>query len=339
MSLLGSGTSSIAMFDVQTRTFPMLQCAGDNVAFSTDYIEHYAAIDPRADFANTIRSSTVLYDYLWTDEAGLKASDYHNWQIREFGEKYTLGLGTFFGDRIVAALFAGRTAKQGHADDEQIDLCRVLLPHFSRAVEISQNLGHVPAKDVLESLRIGVVLLDHDGRVLFANHSARTMAASVDGFDLATRGIACRRSVDQSVLDALIGAAATNGMTRGGQLLIPRKTGRAPFVVSVSPWSGEPPDLGGGRPAVMVTIADPAVRTESAERCLAGLFGLSEAEARLAMLMYEGLALKEASIRSGVTMNTLKTQLKSIFRKTEARRQSDLVKLVSVAMVSGTRAS
>ena len=54
-------------------------------------------------------------------------------------------------------------------------------------------------------------------------------------------------------------------------------------------------------------------------------------EARLAAQLARDISLTEAADTFGVTRNTVRAQLRSIFDKTEARRQSDLVRLLHSA--------
>jgi DNA-binding CsgD family transcriptional regulator len=46
------------------------------------------------------------------------------------------------------------------------------------------------------------------------------------------------------------------------------------------------------------------------------------------MVLLEGQSLKEAAERSGVTHNTAKSQLKSVFLKTQVQRQGQLIRLL-----------
>lgn len=57
-------------------------------------------------------------------------------------------------------------------------------------------------------------------------------------------------------------------------------------------------------------------------------FGLTPSEARLAATITAGLSLQEIATRFGVGIGTLRTQLKSVFIKTDTRRQSELVALL-----------
>ena len=67
---------------------------------------------------------------------------------------------------------------------------------------------------------------------------------------------------------------------------------------------------------------------------LRGRFGLTVAESRLACLVVLGLSLRDASSILRVSDNTVRTQLKAVFRKTGVARQGELI-----ALALGTRAS
>ena len=61
---------------------------------------------------------------------------------------------------------------------------------------------------------------------------------------------------------------------------------------------------------------------------LSALYGLSPAECRLADLMVAETDLSRVAEFIGVTVNTARFMPKSIFRKTETNRQSQLVRLL-----------
>jgi DNA-binding CsgD family transcriptional regulator len=58
------------------------------------------------------------------------------------------------------------------------------------------------------------------------------------------------------------------------------------------------------------------------------LFGFTRAEAEDAHLLCEGLSVDEVAERRGVKPTTVRSQIKSAFSKTGAKRQSDLVRIV-----------
>jgi DNA-binding CsgD family transcriptional regulator len=61
-------------------------------------------------------------------------------------------------------------------------------------------------------------------------------------------------------------------------------------------------------------------------------FGLSPRQATLTAMLFSGRSVKEAAIMLGITEGSARQYLKLIFRKTGARRQADLVRLVSRAL-------
>lgn len=76
---------------------------------------------------------------------------------------------------------------------------------------------------------------------------------------------------------------------------------------------------------VFLSSRDLAQGTEIAQQGL----GLTAAEARLTAKLAQGLALADAAVELGISSHTARTQLKSIFAKTGARRQSELVGMLT----------
>ena len=61
-------------------------------------------------------------------------------------------------------------------------------------------------------------------------------------------------------------------------------------------------------------------------------FGLTPAEARLALHLVAGETLRSAEAKLSITYETARTHLKSIFSKTGTRRQAELVMVVVSAL-------
>jgi DNA-binding CsgD family transcriptional regulator len=73
-------------------------------------------------------------------------------------------------------------------------------------------------------------------------------------------------------------------------------------------------------------------RTDSETDLMRVQLGLSPRQAKLTALLFSGRSVKEAAIMLGITEGSARQYLKLIFRKTGARRQADLVRLVSRAL-------
>lgn len=78
-----------------------------------------------------------------------------------------------------------------------------------------------------------------------------------------------------------------------------------------------------------VWIIDTGSPASGNERLLCTLFGLSPAEARLALGLVAGQKAEEYSRKAGVGIATVRSQLHSIFAKTHTGRQAALVALLA----------
>ena len=82
------------------------------------------------------------------------------------------------------------------------------------------------------------------------------------------------------------------------------------------------------RPAVCVVITDPDRSTPFLKMRLQSVYGLTEAEARLAALLADGERLRPAAAKLGITYGTCRARLADIFEKTQTRSQPELVALL-----------
>ena len=113
----------------------------------------------------------------------------------------------------------------------------------------------------------------------------------------------------------------------GGCLRVSREN-RTPLSVLVVPHCSGCSWVDVVRPRSIVFVSDP--EEGAAPKCenLHANFGLTPAEAALALEMSKADGLRAAANRLGVSLATAHTQLAHIFDKTGARRQAQLVRLL-----------
>lgn len=73
----------------------------------------------------------------------------------------------------------------------------------------------------------------------------------------------------------------------------------------------------------------PAAAPVDTAESLRTVFMLSPSEARVATLLFDGKTVAEAAAALGITYDTARQYLKRVFAKTGARRQAELVRLIS----------
>jgi DNA-binding CsgD family transcriptional regulator len=81
--------------------------------------------------------------------------------------------------------------------------------------------------------------------------------------------------------------------------------------------------------AVLVFIVDPANRSSIPLARLVDAFGLTPAEARVAVASSAGKTTLETAHLLGLSPNTVKTHMRRVFAKTGTGRQAELARLVA----------
>jgi DNA-binding CsgD family transcriptional regulator len=184
-------------------------------------------------------------------------------------------------------------------------------------------------KSAIDHLSIGIVFVDSKAVVVLFNRTAEELLRRNDGLLLVHNRLHASSHRESSGLEAMITKAVQTGNDNGfarGTTLLSRRTGR-PLAVTAVPL----PQVGLGfvqTPFAILFISDPDQKIEVPADFLRRCYGLTVAEARLATVLVEGRSLKEAADLCGVTHNTVRSQLKAIFMKTDVQRQAQLIRVI-----------
>ena len=79
------------------------------------------------------------------------------------------------------------------------------------------------------------------------------------------------------------------------------------------------------RGGVALILIDPSQAPLLSAGHVTSLFGLTPAEAQLAVALSQGISLNAYADRRGISVGTVRIQMKRILEKTDSRRQADLV--------------
>jgi DNA-binding CsgD family transcriptional regulator len=238
------------------------------------------------------------------------------------------------GSRLASvSIYRNSASKQFEATD--LDILRFLLPHMRRAFKLhfqfSESKARAEGTEIaLNMLKNGVIFIGDKGQVVLVNRCADALLRRKDGIHLENGKLTAKRHLESAALQSMIAAATQTGngksLSAGGAILINRENGR-PLSITVAPLPNTTMALE-KRPAAVLFISDPDQNSELPVGLLQRCYGLTAAEARLAILLVEGRALNEAADFCGVTRNTAKTQLKNVFAKTQVQRQGELIRLL-----------
>lgn len=204
-------------------------------------------------------------------------------------------------------------------------LRRSLQRHRFQQSRIAPPEATVHAQGVIEMFPMAVIIADAKGTARLVNARARALLAARQAMFLDPLGRVrlIDRAQDARLYQTI--RAEQEGADTDCALAAPRREDGVPLSVLVVPVGrGE----GGLARGVMLFVSDPDAPTTIHPETLEGLYGLTSAEARLVISLVSGQTLDAVAASTGISPNTLKNQLKSVFRKTGATRQAELMKLV-----------
>jgi len=237
----------------------------------------------------------------------------------------------------VLSLTLNRSRQAGAFGQAEVDLLRALVPHMRRSMNLFRQLRRVHdlgqvLVESLDFLPVGVVLAGLSGDVFATNRTARDILAIQDGLCLSAGGRLSTGQPEQDQrLQQMITAAAQFGardLGPVGSFEVARSSDKGALGVMVFAAGGQPSALMEPDGCAAIYLSDPHLRIETAEPVLRGLYGLTQAEARLAAQLVRGQTLEQVASQQGVSLNTLRTHLKRVFAKTGTARQADLVSLL-----------
>lgn len=172
---------------------------------------------------------------------------------------------------------------------------------------------------MLDELDYGMLLLDAQGKVLHANHAARSACANGHPLQLLGRTLQARRSEHAGLLDDALDAAR-----RGRRRLLALGDAAHPVNVTVVPLET------GGMQATLLMMSRRQVCEALSLQGFARCHGLTLAETRLLEGLCAGSEPGALARRHGVSLATVRTQIASIRTKTGAASIRGLMRQLSV---------
>jgi DNA-binding CsgD family transcriptional regulator len=191
------------------------------------------------------------------------------------------------------------------------------------------------AEAVLDKLNRGIVIFDPDARVHFLNDSAMRLIRESQAIDVIdSRLVFTEAECQERFVGYLRGCTESAGSSMDQcsiVMRVPAGSCTTPYRVLLSPLKTPANPATGSRDTRHVLmIYEPHAGRQLPLRILTELYGLSEAEAALAELLFEGDSLEAAAQRLHISINTAKTHLHHVFVKCDVHSQGELLQLLSL---------
>ena len=280
----------------------------------------------------------------FVNESDLRQSEIYRRLLKPCGVEYTLMTCTVLSDveQTTFALFRG--PDQPPFGESERALLGKLVPHIRQAAALHRRLLNLDferraAMESLNGVNVAMILLARGGEVVFANDSAVAIGDAVDGISFQEGAVdfvdpGARRALNRA-LASLASAGEADRSLLSIPLAIGRPSGGPDYLATLSALRGlhlNPSPLARGRPLALLMVVDPSRELVRADLLLERLYGLTPMEAKVLSELLGGRPQTSVANELSISINTVKTHLRQVFRKTNTRRQAELVGKVKEAV-------
>lgn len=334
---VGGEGGMLRLTDYSNRKVGFFETVGYEPQFTQAYRDYYIALDPlREYFENSPVGTMNLASQLANYDSILDSEFYNDYMLPQ-SRKYLAGA-TLARDGNFTIQFAiQRSPQAGDFGSEEMQLLRLLLPHLTRAVQLHRLIGETSARTdmayaSLDQARIGIFLMDDCGHILHINRAGEKLLSS-GKISVFQQKLALTSPSATAQLHKLIASAAhptlEQTLRSGGDMKLLSSEGHVDLKLCVTPLSGRDENINLSMPtgSVAVFVSRLGTLRLSWQR-VATTYGLSPAEAKLAVIIAQGRSPDKAAKHLFISVHTARAQLKSIFTKTGTNRQTELVSLL-----------
>lgn len=353
-SSFDGATGIIHVLDSDTNAKPLSISFGHDDAFAASLASYYAELNPypaigfhRLPVGKAVHSA----DYLPVES--VEDSEFFNdWMKPQKMHSDHLAL-LLRNDHGLALLgVAPRASNYAGKRQRYAQKLQLLAPHLIRAIEMNRVVSvarqaEISSNAALDSLGSAAFLLEASGRLLVASVQAEALLRGDNVVSLdRSKVLRAANAGEDMDLSAVIQRCATGiGNPSARPLrLTSRATGQAyvAWMVPLQPVRSHAPSRRfelfsrlAAQPAVLVMVASAEKGIDIPADTIQAIFRLSAAEARLVKALVGGRSLAEYAADAGLSRNTTRNQLASIFLKTGTTRQTELVVMVVRALGTG----
>lgn len=217
----------------------------------------------------------------------------------------------------------------------KLDTIRRLLPHIRQTVSVWQTLAGAGAlgatlTKLFEITGTGVIQLDSSGRIVEASDRVRDLLRTGNSLFDRDGFLFARMPQDNDGLQVLLGRALSlfGAPSAGGSMILRRPPPLGPLALHVHPVGGQGMDFPVWPVAALVLVVEPANEAGIDPDVAAAALDLTGMESRVAVLLAQGMSVREIAATTGRKGSTIRSHVKRMFVKHGLSRQAQLVRLV-----------
>jgi DNA-binding CsgD family transcriptional regulator len=308
-----------------------------------EYVRKYQFIDPRKALMQRLGPDEWMHCHEHFDERFVASDPFFQEFLIPNDGRYASACKLHEDESATVLLAFIRRERDGVLPPEAIEFVDRLRPHLMRACRIGikhfvYSAQALVGYALVDKLNQPVILLTPNGKLVHQNSAARQLLKStslikvVDGelvLPARYRNEFFQRCAHlEDEVRFADGQVQDPGFT---SLHLTNEPGTAPDAMYGFFTTLVPERVMGSfgmRPLVMLFLYHPQSAQHVDSSLLVAAFGLSQAECRVALMLADGMQLKNIADALGVQYDTVRKQLLSIYQKTSTNRQPELVRLL-----------
>ncbi len=295
-----------------------------------EYFVRGAPIDPREGRVKPTLAEGFAEDHAHFTQDEIDRSPFYQEFLRPVG----------FGWHAVACLCDGpseivlslkRRYRRGAFEGHELAGMNKVLPHLRAAAGAARQAWTMALDDQLATMARfghGGILLDQRGRAVRIGAGV----ALGDGLTVASGAPKAAYTTDQAPLDLAIAVATAKAVPSElpppPAVALHRPSGKRPLIVRAMPLDRAKRSLMAPAVALMM-VTDLAETPRPTAQVLRAAFGLTPKEADLAIRLAAGDTVEQAAEALRISPAHARQRLKILFDKTDTRRQSELLIVLS----------
>ncbi|BDY05587.1 helix-turn-helix transcriptional regulator [Ferrimonas sp. YFM] len=284
--------------------------------------------------------------WVYEDNLFLNSEIYNDF-ARPSKIRHSIGCLITHSDGLITELGFMRSQDQSHYTDEQVKTSNLFVPHIEQAITMARRREFLETQraqliGLFDSSSIPTFICTQGGKLLYRNHQAEQFAQGAGVLAGRESEFRFAETDHQLTFNRLRHESMQfidgQGSESPGRELLTWPGGRV--WLHVRPWNWSTDGIWGEQSgcALLVTFEPCSGGRVPQIEWIAELFSLTQAEAGICRSLCSGMTSEQIAVARGVSVKTVRQQIKSCLKKTGTSSQVQLVSTMLLASMEPNRA-
>ncbi|MFK7964414.1 MAG: helix-turn-helix transcriptional regulator [Burkholderiaceae bacterium] len=301
-----------------------------------DYIGKYHQCNPRVKPLMSLEGQSWMHCHEHFDDAFVAHDRFYQEFLIPYGGRYLSATKISHDEQETVFFACLRGPRDKPLNEDEIQALERLRLHIAAALTIfsqlrAQRVETTVGSYMLRRLKQAVLLVDDERRVRYINNAAESFISQSQSLQVQARQLVCTDASEDEQLSAsvrtLLESDTQLGQGHRHVLRLSKNPHEPPtLLMLVRMQPDESMKAFGNSPAALVMCHQVSTNQSIDPTIVANAYGLSPAEAQVAIALAGGLTAAQVAERRHVAQSTVKTQIKQAYAKMGISNQVDLVR-------------